>query len=240
MPLPAPSKSKQHHPALPFDQAPDFMSDLRKRDGISARALEFTILTAARTSDTIDARWDEIDLDAAIWRISDGRHKTGKVFEIPLSRRAIEILDRAPRVPGGYVFPGAKPRRPLSNVAMLKVTRSMRYPSTTRGKICVPHGFRSTFRDWAGDRTDFPREVIEAAMSHQIPDKAEAAYRRSTALEKRRELMEEWARYCGRGETALDDNMELALAKGSICTPAPSADAVSRANAFLSHFLKKR
>jgi integrase len=192
-PLPTKGASKRvrHHPAMPFAQVPAFMDDLGERGGISARALEFTILTVARTADTIGAMWPEIDLDAGVWTVSDGRHKTGKDFEIPLSKRAIQLLQALPRERAGYVFPGAKAKKPLNSMAMLEQFQSM--------KGCegfTVHGFRSSFRDWAGDRTNFAREVIEAAMSHQIKDKAEASYRRSTALEKRRRLMEEWAKYC--------------------------------------------
>jgi integrase len=192
MPLPRRGASRlvKHHPAMPFAGLPAFMADLRARPGISARTLEFTILTVARTADTIGAKWKEIDLEAGVWTVSDGRHKTGKDFEIPLSKRAIEILQALPREKGGYVFPGAKAKAPLSNMAMLELLRGM------RGEGLTVHGFRSSFRDWAGDRTNFAREVIEAAMSHQIKDRAEAAYRRSAALGKRRQLMEAWARYC--------------------------------------------
>jgi integrase len=191
-PLPQQGASKRvkHHEALPFEQVPQFMDKLRKRDSISARALEFTILTVARTGDTIGARWSEIDLKTGVWTVSDGRHKTSKDFEIPLSKRALEILKALPRERGGYVFPGAKATSPLSNMAMLELLRGM------NGNGLTVHGFRSTFRDWAGDRTNFAREVIEHAISHQIKDKAEASYRRSTALEKRRKLMEAWANYC--------------------------------------------
>jgi integrase len=192
MPLPQQGASKRvkHHPAMPFDDLPAFMAELRGRDSISARALEFTVLTVARTADTIGARWQEIDFDTGVWTVSDGRHKTGKEFEIPLSKRALALLKALPRERGGYVFPGAKAREPLSNMAMLELLRGM------RGNGLTVHGFRSTFRDWAGDRTNYARETVEAAMSHQIKDKAEAAYRRSTALEKRRKLMEVWAQYC--------------------------------------------
>jgi integrase len=184
------SKRVRHHPAMPLKDVPAFMAELRARDNISARALEFTILTVARTADSIGARWEEIDLKAGLWTVSDGRHKTGKDFEIPLSKRAIEILDALPREKNGYVFPGSRSKSPLSNMAMLELLRGM------KGEGLTVHGFRSTFRDWAGDNTNFAREVIEAAMSHQIKDKAEAAYRRSAAIEKRRQLMEAWARYC--------------------------------------------
>jgi integrase len=175
---------------MPFAELPAFMAELRERAFVSARALEFTILTVARTADAIGAKWKEIDLEAGVWTVSDGRHKTGKDFEIPLSQRAIEILQELPREKGGYLFPGSKAKSPLSNMAMLELLRGM------RGDSLTVHGFRSSFRDWAGDHTNFAREVIEAAMSHQIKDRAEAAYRRSAALEKRRKLMEAWAKYC--------------------------------------------
>ena len=192
-PLPSPGARKRgkHHAAMPFVEIPAFMDDLRERVGISARALEFTILNAARTGDVIGAKWKEVDLKVGVWTVSDGRHKTGKEFEIPLSKRAVLILKALPREKGSpYVFPGARAKAPLSNMAMLELLRGMKANGLT------VHGFRSSFRDWAGDRTNFAREVIEAAMSHQIKDKAEAAYRRSTALDKRRKLMEAWAHYC--------------------------------------------
>jgi integrase len=166
------------------------MAALRNRDSISARALEFTILTAARTSEVIGAKWSELDLDAGVWTIPAERMKGGKEHQVPLSKRAISILEELPRERGGYVFPGARAKAPLSNMAMLELLRGM------DGNGSTVHGFRSTFRDWAGDRTNFARDVIEHALAHQIKDKAEAAYRRSAALEKRRQLMEAWAKYC--------------------------------------------
>jgi integrase len=207
-PLPRQSAAKRvkHHAAMPFADLPAFMMELRGRDSISARALEFTILTAARTADTIGAKWKEIDLDAGVWTVSDGRHKTGKDFEIPLSKRAIEILKALLQERGGYVFPGARAKSPLSNMAMLELLRGM------SGEGLTVHGFRSTFRDWAGDQTNFAREVIEAAMSHQIKDRAEAAYRRSAALEKRRQLMSAWARYCASPAKGLCNVVRLAHA----------------------------
>jgi integrase len=191
MPLPAPAASKrvQHHPALPFLELPAFMAEIRARDSVSARALEFTVLTAARTSETIGAKWDELDLDAGIWSVPASRMKAGKPHEVPLSKRVIEILKDLPRV-GDYVFPGAKDGTPLSNMAMLELLRGM------RGNGLTVHGFRSSFRDWAGDRTHFPRDVMEHALAHRIKDKAEASYRRGSALEKRRKLMQEWANFC--------------------------------------------
>src|SRR5262245_47005508 len=184
------SKRVRHHPALPFADLPGFMSELRDRDSISARALEFTILTAARTSEVIGAKWPEFDLDAGVWTVPVERMKGGKDTKVPLSKRAIAILNELPRECGGYVFPGAKAKAPLSNMAMLELLKGM------DGNGFTVHGFRSTFRHWAGDRTNFARDVIEHALAHQIKDKAEAAYRRSAALEKRRQLMEAWSKYC--------------------------------------------
>ena len=170
-PLPSKGASKRvkHHPALPFADLPAFMAELRDRDSISARALEFTILTAARTSEVIGAKWSEIDLDAGVWTVPAERMKGGKEHQVPLSKRAIAILEDLPRERGGYVFPGAKAKAPLSNMAMLELLRGM------DGNGFTVHGFRSTFRDWAGDRTNFAREVIEHALAHQIKDKAEAS-----------------------------------------------------------------
>ena len=175
---------------MAFTELPAFMAELRGRDSISARALEFTILTAARTSEAIGAKWSEIDLDAGVWTVPAERMKGGKEHQVPLSKRALAILEDLPRERGGYVFPGARAKSPLSNMAMLELLRGM------DGNGFTVHGFRSTFRDWAGDRTNYAREVIEHALAHHIKDKAEASYRRSAALDKRRQLMEAWAKYC--------------------------------------------
>ena len=177
------------------------MADLRERDSISAHALEFTILTAARTSEAIGAKWAEIDLESAVWSIPAERMKGAKEHEVPLSKRAVAILEALPRERGGYLFPGARAKAPLSNMAMLELLRGM------RGDGLTVHGFRSTFRDWAGDQTAFAREVIEHALAHRIKDKAEASYRRSAALEKRRKLMEAWARYCQSTPMKASDNV---------------------------------
>ena len=191
MPLPTQGASKRvrHHPAMAFIELPAFMAELRARQSISARALEFTILTAARTSEAIGAEWSEIDLKAAVWTVPAERMKAGKEHQVPLSKRALALLKSLPRE-GHYIFPGAKAKAPLSNMAMLELLRGMKVEGLT------VHGFRSSFRDWAGDRTNYAREVIEHAMAHQIKDKAEASYRRSDALEKRRRLMQQWADYC--------------------------------------------
>jgi integrase len=184
MPQIAPSKRTKHHPALPFAQVPTFIKELRTKDVLSARALEFTILNVARVSDTCGARWDEMDLEAGTWTIGDGRHKTGKEFVVPLSSAALDLVKSQPRK-GAFVF--KVNRRTVS-----RLLERMGLDSDA-----TVHGFRSSFRDWAGDTTNHPREVIEACMSHRIKDKAEAAYRRSDAIEKRRALMEDWAAYCG-------------------------------------------
>jgi len=192
MPLPQQGASRRvkHHAALPFVEVPTFMIDLRKRDSITAKALEVTILTALRTSEVIGATWSEIDLDAGVWTLPASRMKGHKEHAVPLSKRTMEILKSLPRIKGcDFVFPGARDGKPLSNMSMLELLRGMKNGYTV-------HGFRSAFRDWAGDHTNYARDVIEHALAHQIKDKAEAAYRRSDALEKRRKLMEAWSRYC--------------------------------------------
>ena len=205
MPLPRQSASKRvrHHPAIPFAELPAFMAEMRERNSISARALEFTILTAARTSEALGAKWAEIDLDDAVWTVPAERMKGGKEHQVPLSKRALAILEALPRERGGYVFPGARAKSPLSNMAMLELLRGI------RGQGLTVHGFRSTFRDWAGDQTNFARETIEHALAHRIKDKAEASYRRSAALEKRRKLMESWSRYCATPMKASADVVAL-------------------------------
>lgn len=194
MPLPAPSKSQtaKHHAAIDWREMPGFMAELRQRDSISARALEFTVLTAARTGETIGAQWDEIDLTSKTWTIPSSRMKAGKEHTVPLTERALEILNGLTREAGSpYVFPGAKAKAPLSNMAMLELLRGMRPGSTV-------HGMRSAFKTWASEATNHPNIVSEAALAHTIPDKVEKAYRRGELLEKRRRLMRDWANYCAR------------------------------------------
>jgi integrase len=181
----------RHHPALPYADLPEFAAELRAKPEISAKALEFTILTAARTTEVIEAQWSEIDLKAKLWTIPAERMKGARQHVVPLSDRAVAILKAVPRVAGSpHIFPGARDGKPLSNMAMLELLRGMRPGFTV-------HGFRSTFRDWAGDRTNYPRDLIETALAHAIEDETEAAYRRSTAIEKRRRLMADWAKFCG-------------------------------------------
>ncbi len=198
--LPQPTKIKavEHHDAVPYVEMGAFMTGLRDKKGVSARALEFTVLTAVRTSEAIGAKWAEFDLDAALWTVPGERMKAGREHRIPLSDRALEILKDLPRE-GEYVFPGARKNRPLSNMAMLELMRGM------RGKGATVHGFRSTFRDWAAEQTSYPNELCEIALAHTVSDKTEAAYRRGDMMEKRRRLMQDWAAFLERPATRHDN-----------------------------------
>ena len=189
--LPKPSKlSRGHHAALPYAELPAFIARLREREALAALALEFAVLTAARSGEVLEARWNEIDLAAKVWTVPAIRMKAGREHRVPLSGRALEILGKLSETrTGEYVFPGQRAGRPLSNMSMEMVLRRMGVDGVT------VHGMRSAFRDWAGNETHFAREVAEAALAHVVGDKAEQAYRRGDALEKRRELMEAWARY---------------------------------------------
>lgn len=187
LPKPTRMRAVKHHPALPHVEIAEFMAALELRQGVAARALGFTILTAARSGETRGATWAEIDLDAKLWTIPAGRMKAGKEHRVPLSKAAIKLLG-SKRDRSKLIFESeAKPGKSISDMSMTAVLRRMK-----RGDITV-HGFRSTFRDWAGETTGFPREVIEAALAHGIRDKAEAAYARSDLFDKRRSLMEAWA-----------------------------------------------
>jgi len=190
--LPAQSRQVRHHPAMAVSEMPGFMVQLRSREALAARLLEFIILTACRSGEARGTRWAEIDFEAGLWTVPAERMKTGKEHVVPLSKRALSIVqERAESDSGDLVFsqqPGNGKR--FSVNATRALLHRMGRPDVTT------HGFRSTFRDWAGDRTAFQRETIEAALAHGIRDKAEAAYRRSTALEKRRKLMQAWADYC--------------------------------------------
>lgn len=191
--LPARSKDderKKHHAAMPYRDVPTFYADLIEQPGFSAMALRLTILTACRTSEVIEASWPEIDLDECLWTIPASRMKARKEHIVPLSDAAIELLTPLSETRwSDWVFPGNAPRNPLSNMAMLMCMRRMGVDEYTT------HGFRSSFRDWAGDETSFEREVAEAALAHVVGG-TEAAYRRKSALEKRRKLMNAWAVYC--------------------------------------------
>ncbi len=180
-----------HHAALPWTDVGPFMMDLREREGIAARAVEFGILTAARSGEVRGATWAEIDLDAALWTVPAERMKGGREHRVPLSKRTMEILETAPRT-GDYIFPGSRANSPLSDMSLTAVLRRMGRPEITM------HGFRSTFRDWCSESVGntFPREVCEHALAHSLPDKVEAAYRRGDLIEKRKVLMQVWADYC--------------------------------------------
>jgi integrase len=180
-----------HFAALPFAEVPEFIGKLRQRPALAARAFEFAILTAARTGETLGAVWNEIDLDAKVWTVPASRMKGRREHRVPLSERAIQILDEAREAWGsaGFIFPGQRPGKPLSSMAFEMLLRRMGISNATA------HGFRSSFRDWAGELTSYPREVAEAALAHAVGDATERAYRRGDALEKRRKLMEAWAAY---------------------------------------------
>jgi integrase len=182
-------RKPQHHAALPYPDIATFMSELRDQDHIAARALEFAIMTATRTRETISAAWSEIDLQARTWTIPANRMKAGAEHRVPLSDRAIEILNAMPRDGSGFVFPGRDAGRPIGESAMSVLLKTMR-PAVT------VHGFRSTFRDWAAERTNYQNHILEMALAHKIGNQAEAAYRRGDLMEKRTRLMSDWCRYC--------------------------------------------
>lgn len=204
--LPARSKvaKAQHHPALPWTKIGTFMAALRDRDATAARALEFTILTAARTGEVLGARWAEIDLKGAVWTVPAQRMKAGREHRVPLSVAAVAVLKEMAKLrPDGttdgqaFLFPGARPNRPLSQMAMLMLLRRMEQTEITA------HGFRSTFRDWCAEATAYPHEMAEIALAHTIGDKVEAAYRRGDMIEKRRRMMDDWAKFCARPAATL-------------------------------------
>ncbi|WP_374690611.1 tyrosine-type recombinase/integrase [Accumulibacter sp.] len=189
--LPSPGKVAKvtHHPALPYADIATFVSSLRQQKGTGARAVEFAILTAARSGEVRGATWREIDLGQALWEIPAERMKAQKEHRVPLSSAAIDLLNGLPRL-GDLVFPGAREGMALSDMSLTAVLRRMK-----RSDITV-HGFRSTFRDWCAESTNFPREVCEHALAHSLPDKVEAAYRRGDLIEKRILLMQAWSDFC--------------------------------------------
>jgi integrase len=193
--LPAGVAKSKHFTALPYTLAPAFVAQLATLQGIGPKALEFLILTAGRTDEVLSARWSEINLDEALWVIPPERMKEAAEHRVPLVDRAIEILRALPRE-GDLVFIGSKPGRPMGKMTFLKIIKAMGYDDITT------HGFRSCFRDFAGDMTSFPREVAEAALAHKIGDASEQAYRRGDALAKRRRLMEAWGAYCATPQRA--------------------------------------
>ena len=210
--LPQPGKVKRvrHRPALAWQEVSAFMAALSGRDGMAALALRFTILTAARTGEVRGMRWREVDQGATVWVVPADRMKAARTHRVPLSPAALTVLDEVRPLmkrPDDLVFPSAKQGAPLSDMALSEVVRRMNEGGEeiamprwhdAEGRAVVPHGFRSTFRDWAGETRSEGREVVEAALAHTIKDKAEAAYARSDLLEKRRPLMNAWAEQCAR------------------------------------------
>lgn len=207
--LPKRSKlSKKQHPSLHYTEITRFISELRSKDATAALALEFKILTAARTSETSEAKWDEVDLTNGVWTVPDDRMKAGKEHRVPLSSRALDILQQLKPNGEQYIFSGLRGGH-LSNMAMAMLLRRMHQKDIGTGgkgffdpkqkRPAVVHGFRATFRTWSDEQTDYPHEMKEMALSHTIPNKSEAAYRRGDLFEKRRKMMEDWATYCESG-----------------------------------------
>ena len=193
--LPARSRlTRGHHKALPYEELPTFVGKLHLREAVAALALEFTILTAARTGEVIGARWNEVDLDKGIWTIPAERMKGGKEHRVPLSGRAVEILKATQNLGKDWLFPAVRGGK-LSGMAMTMLIRRMKADITV-------HGFRSAFRDWAAECTAYAHEVAEMALAHTIENKVERAYRRGDLFEKRRRLMDDWATYCASSDPA--------------------------------------
>jgi integrase len=188
--LPKPSKIAKvtHLAAMPYDELPGFMGKLRKEEGTAAAALEWTILAAARTDDTLGFPWAEIDTEKKVWTVPAARMKAEADHRVPLTDRMLEILEKLDRNTA-FVFSGVNPKKKLPHEAMLKVLKAIRLGVTV-------HGFRSTFKDWASEQTAYPNEVSEMALAHKIPNKVEGAYRRGDLFEKRRQLMADWTEYC--------------------------------------------
>ena len=197
--LPKHTEPQNHHAALPHAKVGEFVQKLRQYEGVSTRlAFEFLVLTASRTSEVLNAKWNEFDLNQKVWVVPADRMKAKREHRVPLSTRCIEILKRAKTIADGgeYVFPGSATGKPLSNMTLIVALRHMERSD------CTPHGFRSSFRDWAEEKTNFPRSVTEAALAHVVKDKTEAAYFRSDLFEKRRKLMDAWAIYANAARAA--------------------------------------
>ncbi|WP_342361910.1 tyrosine-type recombinase/integrase [Terrarubrum flagellatum] len=192
--LPRPQKlSRGHHKAIPFGEVPAFVLNLRQRPALAARLLEFVILTASRMGEATGAKWGEVDMAAKVWTVPAARMKMNREHRVPLVPRTLEILaalkgKRKEPQPTDLIFPGGKANKPMSNMACARLFKRMKVDTTT-------HGFRSSFRDWCGEATNFPREIAEAALAHHVGNEVERAYRRGDALEKRRRLMVAWAAF---------------------------------------------
>jgi integrase len=191
LPTPKPKRERVVHlSAMDYRGLPAFMVELRAQEGVGPRALEFAILTAARSGEVLRARWSEIDFEEKLWIVPAERMKAGQEHRVPLSQRALVVLRDMEKLRANeFVFPGFRDSQSLSDMALTQLLRRL-------GRDVTTHGFRSTFRDWCGDCTPFPREIAEAALAHLVGDEVERAYRRGVALEKRRELMTAWANYC--------------------------------------------
>jgi integrase len=196
-----PKRSKvariEHHPALPYGEIASFITELRRRDSVSARALEFSILTATRRAEVLGARWSEINMAERLWTVPGERMKADREHRVPLSDAALAVINQMQEIrTNAYVFPGQGGMKPLGEVAIWRLLRAM-----GRGELTM-HGMRSTFRDWAAERTNFPREVAELALAHAVGDATERAYQRGDLFDKRRQLMAAWARFCAAPATA--------------------------------------
>ncbi|MEZ0468260.1 tyrosine-type recombinase/integrase [Phaeobacter sp. SYSU ZJ3003] len=202
-------RTTKNHPSLPWQRVGGFVQEIRQREGMATRALEFTLLTAARSGEVRGAMWSEIDLAAKIWTIPAARMKAKQQHEVPLSPAAISLLKQLPRLEGtDVVFPGTK-GQPLSDMSLTAVIRRMNAATPTwvdeEGKTVTVHGFRSTFRMWAAEATNYPREVAEHALAHRLPDAVERAYQRGTQFTKRAMMMKDWADYLGGWKTNVDE-----------------------------------
>lgn len=225
--LAKPSKTKrvENRPAMPYGQIAEFMVDLRQHEGDGARALELQVLTACRPGEVAGAQWSEFDLDGAVWTIPGERMKAGKEHRVPLSKPAVRLLRGLERI-DAFVFHGLRggclntegPELVLKGMHVEAIAKGLPgYVDPVQGKPAVPHGLRSTFRDWAGETTSYPREVIEHALAHRLKDKAEAAYQRGDLFQKRARLMQDWAAYCA---TVLQGNNVTALRREAGDKPA--------------------
>lgn len=207
--LPKPGKIAPHkpQPALPYDRMSEFMGELRKREGVSVLCLEFVILTACRSGEALKAKWTEIDEEKGVWIIPAGRMKGRREHRVPLTDRLRAILAMAKKIrQGEYIFPGVRSGKPMCDMSLTSLVRRMdeeraragaeRWLDKTSGKRIVPHGFRSSIRDWAAEATHYPNEMAEMALAHVVGNKVEAAYRRGDMFEKRRQMMADWAAWC--------------------------------------------
>jgi len=188
--------TRGHHAALPFAQVPEFIAKLHERPALAATALEFLLLSASRSGEVRGARWREIDVGERIWTVPAARMKSKREHRVPLTKRMLKLLGKPPENKDGLIFPGPSGDKPLSETAFAMLLDRMGYGSVTA------HGFRSSFRDWAAEKTSTPHEVAEMALAHVIANRTEAAYRRGDLFEKRRQLMEKWATFCGSAATA--------------------------------------